>query len=125
MDEVCLFYSSGLEDDNLNDAMNSYNRSKKGENKMDYALKLILKQINQKIICLVDGEEQSFANGDEAISQLEKEHRHYSPAGISAKDNAVILALRDITEELKTRNEEFISEHKKQFGYEPNLFDGV
>lgn len=92
---------------------------------MDYALKLILKQINQKIICLVDGEEQSFANGDEAITKLEKQHVHYSPAGISAKNNAVILALRDITDELKTCNEEFMSKHKIQFGFEPNLFDGV
>lgn len=56
---------------------------------------------------------------------MQKEHKHYSPAGISAKDNAVVLVLRDITEELKTRNEEFVAGHKKQFGYEPNQFDGV
>lgn len=92
---------------------------------MDYALQLILKQINQKFTCLVDGKERSFANGDEAITELQKEHKHYSPAGISAKDNVVVIVLRDITEELKTRNEEFVAEHKKQFGYEPNLFDGV
>ncbi len=92
---------------------------------MDYALQLILKQINQKFTCLVDGKERSFANGDEAITELQKDHKHYSPAGLSAKDNAIVFALRDITEELKTRNEEFVAEHKKQFGYEPNLFDGV
>lgn len=92
---------------------------------MDYALQLILKQINQKFICLVDGKERSFVDGNEAITKLEKEHKHYSPAGISAKDNAIVLTLREITEELKARNEEFISEHKKQFGYEPNMFDGV
>ncbi len=92
---------------------------------MDYALQLILKQINQKFTCLVNGQERSFANGDEAIAELQKEHKHYSPAGISAKDNAVVLTLRDITEELKARNEEFVAEHKKQFGYEPNPFDGV
>ncbi len=64
-------------------------------------------------------------HGDEAITELQKEHKHYSPAGISVKDNVVVIVLRDITEELKTRNEEFVAEHKKQFGYEPNLFDGV
>lgn len=118
-------YANGLENANPNDTITITIDKEKGEMEMDYALKLILKQINQKIICLIDGEEQSFANGDEAITELEKQHKHYSPAGISAKDNAVILALRDITEELKTRNEEFISKHKKQFGFEPNLFDGV
>lgn len=76
-------------------------------------------------IYYLEAEEKSFANGDEAITELKKEHEHYSPAGISAKDNAVILAMRDITEELRTCNEEFVAEHKKQFGYEPNLFDGV
>lgn len=92
---------------------------------MDYALQLILKQINQKFICLVDGEERSFANGDEAIAELEKEHKNYAPDEISANEKSVVLVVRDITEDLRTRNEVFIAEHRKQFGYEPNPFDGV
>ncbi len=92
---------------------------------MDYALQLILKQINQKFICIVNGEERSFINGDAAIIELGKEHNHYSPVGISAMNNEVVLEVRDISEEIRKHNEDFIAEHKKRFGYEPNMFDGV
>ena len=92
---------------------------------MDYALKLILKQINQKLVCRVDGKEYCYENGDAAIAELEKEYKRYSPISISAKNSVVVMEIRDITEEIRTRNEEFIAEHKKQFGYEPNMFDGV
>ena len=40
---------------------------------MDYALKLILKQINQKLVCRVDGKEYCYENGDAAIAELEKD----------------------------------------------------
>ncbi len=92
---------------------------------MDYALKLILKQINQKFICIVDGKEQLFADGDVAIYELEKDRKHYSLVTLSAKDNTIVLEVRDITEEIRTHNDEFVAEHKRRFGYEPNLFDGV
>ena len=39
---------------------------------MDYALKLILKQINQKLVCRVDGKEYCYEKGDAAIAELEK-----------------------------------------------------
>lgn len=92
---------------------------------MDYALKLILKQIGQKLICIVDGKARSFSNGDEAITELEKDCKHYASMNISARDNAVVLEVRDISEEIKTLNEDFIAAHKRRYGYEPNLFDGV
>lgn len=92
---------------------------------MDYALQLILKQINQKFICIVDGKERSFTNGDTAVIELEKEQKHYSPVCISAMNNEVVLEVRDISEEIRKHNEDFIAEHKKRFGYEPNMFDGV
>lgn len=84
-----------------------------------------MKQINQKFICLFDGEERSSTNGDEAIAELEKEHKYYSPTGIFAKEKSVVLVVRDITKDLRTRNEGFIAEHKRQFGYQPNPFDGI
>ncbi len=92
---------------------------------MDYALRLILKQINQKFVCCVDSKEHYYENGDKAIGELEKDRKHYSLASISAKDSVVVIDIKDITEEIRTHNEEFIAEHKKQFGYEPSMFDGM
>ena len=86
---------------------------------------LILRQIIPKFACLVDGKERNFSNGNEAIAELQKEHKHIRLPEYPLRDNTVVLTLRDITGELKTHNEEFVAERKKQFGYEPNPFDGV
>lgn len=92
---------------------------------MDYALQLILKQINHELICLIDGSEMVFSSGNEAIAHLQKENKHYSPLNILARDNVVVVEIRDTTEGIKKSCHEFIAEHKKRFGHEPNLFDGV
>lgn len=47
---------------------------------MDYTLKLI-----QKFICIVGGKERNFADGNEAITELEQNCKHYSIARISAQ----------------------------------------
>ncbi len=89
---------------------------------MDYALQLILRQIHQELVCFIDGKEIKFSDGDSALNALQKEHKHYSPVAISAQNNTVVLEIRDITEEIRKSNEEFIAEHKKKFGYEPSFF---
>ncbi len=89
---------------------------------MDYALLLILNNINQKLICIVDGETMNFQNGNEAITELQNKRKHFTLVSISAKDNAVVLTIKDTTKEIEEQNEEFIAEHKRRFGYEPSFF---
>ncbi len=89
---------------------------------MDYALLLILKNISQKVVCIVDCKTMSFQNGNEAIMELQNEHKRFTLVNISAKDNAVVLTIKDATKEIEDQNEEFIAEHKRRFGYEPSFF---
>ncbi len=89
---------------------------------MDYSLRMILNNISKKLICAVDGETMSFQNGSEAITELQNKHKHFTLVNISAKDNAVVLTIKDATKEIEEQNEEFIAEHKRRFGYEPSFF---
>lgn len=90
---------------------------------MDYALLLIFKCINQAVICNVEGNSMSFQNGSEAIAKLQETNKHYSPINISAKNDTVVISIKDITEEIQQSNEDFIKDYKKQFGYEPSFFE--
>ncbi len=92
---------------------------------MDYALLLIFKNINQEVICIADGESMNFQNGNDAIAELQNAHKHFTLINISAKNSAVVVTIKDSTKEIEEQNEEFIAEHKRRFGYEPNMFDGV
>lgn len=90
---------------------------------MDYALLLIFKCINQAVICNVEGNSMSFQNGSEAIAKLQETNKHYSPINISAKNDTVVISIKDITEEIQQSNEDFIKNYKKRFGYEPSFFE--
>lgn len=90
---------------------------------MDYALLLIFKCINQAFICNVEGDTMSFQNGSEAIAKLQETNKHYSPINILAKNDTVVISIKDITEEIQQSNEDFIKDYKKRFGYEPSFFE--
>ncbi len=89
---------------------------------MDYALLLVLKNINREVICIADGVSMHFQNGNDAIAKLQNAHKHFTLAGISARDNAVVVNIKDSTKEIEEQNKEFIEEHKRRFGYEPSFF---
>ncbi len=91
---------------------------------MDYALLLVFKNINQEVTCIADGESMNFQNGNDAIAELQNVHKHFTLVNISAKNSAVVVTIKDSTKEIEEKNEAFIAEHKKRFGYEPNMFDG-
>lgn len=90
---------------------------------MGYALLIIFKSINQEFICSVDGDSMSFKNGSEAIAKLQKTNKHYAPINISAKNDTVVISIKDITEEIQQSNEDFIKDYKKRFGHEPSFFE--
>ncbi len=89
---------------------------------MDYALLLIFKNISQEVICIADGKSMHFQSGNDAIAELQNAHKHFTLVGISAKDSAVVVTIKDSTKEIEEQNEEFIAEHKRRFGYEPSFF---
>lgn len=48
---------------------------------------------------------------------------------ISMEDGEVVLRIENVKEQteeiIKKRQEEYITEHKNKYGYEPNMFDGA
>ncbi len=89
---------------------------------MDYALQMLLNNINQEVICVIEGTEKEFQNGKLAIDELRKGGKRYAFMDIAARNNVIVLTIKDVTEEIQSKNEEFIADYKRRFGYEPSFF---
>ncbi len=89
---------------------------------MGYALQMLLNNINQEVICVIEGEEKGFQNGKLAIDELRKDGKRYAFMDIAARNNVIVLTIKDVMEEIQSKNEEFIADYKRRFGYEPSFF---
>ncbi len=90
---------------------------------MDFDLQMILNNIDQELICLIDGEERLFRCGKDAIAELKKDKKYYSLIAITAKNSIIILTIKDIKAEIQAKNDQFIADYKKRFGHEPSFFE--
>ena len=76
--------------------------------------------------CMEDGQVISYASSKETGDQYGE---YDIVTAISVVNDEILLKVQNVEEEEKARiranQERFIREHKKQFGVEPNLFDGA
>ncbi len=82
----------------------------------------ILKRINGRLECVIDGVEMCFENGDAAINKLDFTLHIYDIDEIAAKEDIVILRLSEISEKIAEKNKRFIEDYKKMYGVEPSFF---
>lgn len=97
---------------------------------LKYNTEQFVAQINAPIVCKFNGEELPFENGKElADYQFDK---RYIIDGITVEDGKVVYALVELPVsninsigDEQVAGDDWIKEHIKRYGKEPNLFDGV
>ena len=95
---------------------------------MDLELDYVLKRIKGKAVCAIDKERKEFGSGDEAYKAYGdrgQNEEYYVIEEISAENDAVILAVKDIRPEINESVRKYEEDHFKQFGRYPNRFDGA
>ena len=96
---------------------------------LKYRTEQFVMKIKAPVICRFDDQELNFEDGS-ALAEYEFE-KSYGIEAISVADGAVVVELKEspvpsinsIGDEL-VQGSDWIEEHKKLHGKEPNLFDG-
>ena len=97
---------------------------------MKYNTEQFVKVINSPIICKFDGQELTFEDG-KAMAAYEFDKKT-DVISITIEDGKAVVELKErpvpninyIGEEA-IHGDDWIEEHKKKYGVEPNLFDGA
>ena len=88
---------------------------------MTYYIEQYVKKISNPIICLYKNKRLSFSNGSEfALFEFDN---LVSVEKIMIENNNVLIQVVDKIDSIT--NEDWIEEHIRMYGHEPNLFDGV
>ncbi|QFJ55864.1 hypothetical protein [Pseudobutyrivibrio xylanivorans] len=88
---------------------------------MNWELNKILELSKGKVVLLADDERRTYASGDEAIKQLNKE---YKAVSIAPEDDALVIKLEENQRVGYDSNSDFVKSYVAQYGREPNMFDG-
>lgn len=96
---------------------------------MIYRIDQFVTKIKAPIVCKVDGEELLFENGEKLATHVFE--KYYLIDSVEIKDGKAILTLSErvspsinsIGDEIVLA-EDWIKEHKENYGTELNLFDG-
>lgn len=89
---------------------------------MNCGLKKILSLIAGTVTCVINGDNKTFATGQEALQKLDEKHIIKS---IYAEGGAVFLVLEEDGAIANDIDADWVKEHIEKYGVEPNLFDGV
>ena len=97
---------------------------------LKYRIDQFVKKINAAIICKFDDQEKTFEDGNElAVYEFDK---NYDIVSVSVEDGKVVVELKERTVpninsigDEQVPGTDWIEEHKKLYGREPNRFDGA
>jgi hypothetical protein len=97
---------------------------------MKYVIEQFVMKIKAPIVCKYDGKETSFDSGEElAAYQFDK---RYNVDTVTIEEDKVVITLAELATpninsvgDEQVSGEDWIEEHKRRFGKEPNLFDGA
>jgi len=89
---------------------------------MNWELTKLLEMVNGSVACVIDGEKNVYASGQEAKEQLDGK---YVVVSIGAEGYTVVLSLKKDTTVSNDMNADWVKEHVATYGKEPNPFDGM
>lgn len=86
---------------------------------MSWNFQMVMDCINSAVVCVLDGKKTEYATGAEAVKAITGK---YSVENISADGNKVVVNLKLDTTVPNDMNADWVKEHIKMYGKEPEVF---